>query len=795
MEYALVLRWLVLYAALFAAGLPLVARLLPGTEGRGAGLSIPAATLVLTVPAYWVGQVTFGLPALLAGVVVLLVASALAAADHDALRAGRLELGIDIPRRALGDAAAVFGLSFAFLVVLRAFDPAVFPIAGEKFLDYGLLKSLQRAPTLPPEDMWFAGEPVKYYYGGHLVTTLFAWLTATPPRFAYNLALAGFYATLVTAAFELAATVGESHGLSRRVSGALAAFFVGITSNLVTAGRLALTLLPSGLQRQVAEMVAARTDYSVTKLLQGVSSFHYWDASRVIPGTINEFPLFAWLNGDLHAHMTATPFLLLAAAIGYAYYRTPEADIRRRRLLLASLPVVAGWQAVNNTWSFPSVIALGTLALIFAPAAPWTLVPGLSGVGDRLAARSRLSEELTRVAAALVVTAAGAVLTILVAAPFFFGTAVSGSERTVELLGPEMRSSFGGLLFVHGAFVVTFGAYLLSRLRVRRPAYLVAGLLAAGYVGLEIGLAAFAVSIPLLVFGWVALRSDRPVGYETVLIIAGAGLVTLVELVYVNEQAGSGRMNTVFKTYMQVWVLWATAMGVAVPGLIRGVPTTAEVTSRVRDTVPSVATDGSGNQSWRRAAAIGFACLLVVSTTVYGVAAVGSHLESGPPGGTTLDATQFVETYHPKQDEAIDWLDEREGTPVILEAPGTKDYAGGVDKREDVMYDWNANPASSLTGLPSVAGWAHEIGYRGNEAYDERVADVDAMYTGNATTRAELFREYDVQYIWVGPSERTRYGDIAFDMRGVSDAHKSGSITVYEVSQKKLPAANASVAP
>ncbi len=48
--------------------------------------------------------------------------------------------------------------------------------------------------------MWFAGEPVKYYYGGHLVTTLFAWLTATPPRFAYNLALAGFYATLVTAA-------------------------------------------------------------------------------------------------------------------------------------------------------------------------------------------------------------------------------------------------------------------------------------------------------------------------------------------------------------------------------------------------------------------------------------------------------------------------------------------------------------------------------------------------------------------------------------------------------------------
>jgi YYY domain-containing protein len=793
MEYALVLRWLVLYAALFAAGLPLVARLLPGTRGRGAGLAVPAATLVLTVPAYWVGQVAFGLPALLAGVVVLLVASALAAADHDALRAGRLELGVDVPRRAVGDAAVVFGLSFAFLLVVRAFDPGVFPIAGEKFLDFGLLKSLRRAPTLPPEDLWFAGEAVKYYYGGHLVTTLFAWLTATPTRFAYNLALAGFYATLVTAAFELAATVGEDHGLSRRVSGAFAAFFVGFASNLVTAGRFALVLLPEGLRRPAAQMVAARTDYTVSGILEGAAAFSYWDASRVIPGTINEFPLFAWLNGDLHAHMTGTPFLLLAAAVGYAYYRTPETEVRRRRLLLSALPVVAGWQAIHNTWSFPSALALGTLAVVFAPAAPWTLVPGLADAGDRLAARSRPAEELTRVGVALGVTVAGGVVALAVAAPFFLGTAVSGSERTVELLGPEMRSSLGGLLLVHGAFVAAFGAYLLSRLRVRRPVYLVVGLLAAAYVGLGVGLAALAISVPLLVFGWVALRSDRPVGYETVLVVAGAGLVTLVELVYLNEQAGPGRMNTVFKTYMQVWVLWATAMGVALPGLIRGVPTAARVTARVRDAAPSVATDGAGARSWRRVAAVAFACLLVASTGVYGVVAVGNHVERGPPGGTTLDATQFVETSHPEYAEAIDWLDEREGTPVLLEAPGTSFYASGTDGREDVMYNWNANPASSLTGLPTVAGWAHEVGYRGPDAYYGRVADVDAMYTGDAATRARLLREYDVRYVWVGPGERARYGDVSFEMQGVSVAHRSGSVTVYEVTQERLPAANGSV--
>ncbi|ELZ27161.1 hypothetical protein C474_17474 [Halogeometricum pallidum JCM 14848] len=790
MEYALVLRWLVLYAALFAAGVPLVARLLPNTRGRGVGLAVPAATLVLVIPAYWVGQVAFGLPALLAGVVVLLAASALAALDVGALRDGRLELAVDVPRGPVLDAAVVFALSFAFLVLVRAFDPGVFPGGGEKFLDYGLLKSLRRASVLPPEDMWFAGTRVKYYYGGHLVTTLFAWLTGTPTRFAYNLALAGFYAMLVTAVFELAATVGEDHDLSRRVAGGIGAFFVGFASNLVTAWRFGILLLPEGLRRPVAEAIAENSEYTVATLLDGFSSFSYWSASRVIPDTINEFPLFSWLNGDLHAHMTGTSFLVLAAAVGYAYYRTPAPDLRRRRLLLAAIPVIAGWQAIHNTWSFPSVLALGTLSVALAPADPRTLVPGLSRVGDRLASRSRLSAEATRLGVALGVTVLGAVVAVAVAAPFFLGTAVSGSERTVDFLGPEMRSGLGGLLLVHGAFLVGFAAYLLSRLRVRRPVYLVGGVFAAAYVGTQIGLAALIVSVPLVVFGWVALRSDAPVGYETVLVVAGAGLVTLVELVYVNEQAGPGRMNTVFKTYMQVWVLWAPAMGVALAGLIRGVPSASRVASRVRDAAPSVATDGSGGGT--RAAAVAFVCLLVVSTSIYGVAAVGSHLQEGPPGGTTLDATQFVETYHPQQAEAIDWLDDHEEASVLVEAPGTNYYPGGDDGRERVMYSWNANPASSLTGVPSVVGWAHEVGYRGPDAYYERVRDVDAIYTGGAATRARLLREYDVTHVWVGPSERGRYGEITFDMPGVSVAHRSGSITIYEVDRSALPAGNES---
>ncbi|MFC6826445.1 DUF2298 domain-containing protein [Halopelagius fulvigenes] len=806
MEYALVIRWLVLYAVLFAAGLPLAARLLPDAAGRGAGLALPAALLVLTVPAYWVGQISFGPIALAAGVVALLVAAALAAFDADALRDGRADLAVDIDVRAAGDAFAVFTAAFLFVVAIRAFDPAVFPAGGEKFLDFGLLKTLERSSTLPPEDFWFAGEPVKYYYGGHLMTTLLSWLSGTEPRFAYNLALAGFYGAVVTAAFELAGAIGAERGVPRRIAGLFAAFFVGFASNLVTMGRFALLALPDDLQRTAAELIAEQTEYAVSDVLAGAGSFSYWSASRVIPGTINEFPLFAWLNGDLHAHMTGTPFLLLAAAVGFAYYRTPDANRRRRRaLVFGAVPLVASWQAVHNTWSFPSVLGLAWLAVAFAPAAPWSLLPGVGAVGRRAASRSRLAAEATRVASAFVAVGVAAVVAVALASPFLFGAATGAGGRSIELLGPEMRSGFGGLLFVHGAFIAAFGAYLLARLRVERPAYVVGALAAAAFVALEIGFAALAVVVPLLVFGWVALRTDRPVGYETVLIVGGAGIVTLVELVYVSEQAGPGRMNTVFKTYMQVWMLWATAMGVVLPSLVRGVPASAsdaasdvaerssaarETASRdVRSRAGSVATDG-GRVPWRRFAAAAFVVALVASTSVYGVMALGNHFQQGPPGGTTLDATQFVETYHPEQAAAIDWLDKREGTPTLLEAPGTHYYPGGNDGRTRVMYNWNASAASSLTGVPSVAGWAHEVGYRGDEVYYDRVRDVDAMFTGDAETRADLFREYDVRYIWVGPSERHRYGDVSFEMEGVTVAHRSGSVTIYEVHPDRLPGAS-----
>ena len=769
MEYGLVVRWLVAYAALAALGRPLAARLCSTLPGRGVGFALPTALVVLGTVAYWVGHLTFGPVALASGLLVLLALALLTGLDHDALRERRLELAHGVrPTRRHAEAAGVFLVAFALLVAVRAADPAVYPIGGEKFLDFGLLKSLERATVLPPEDMWFANEPVAYYYGGHLLTALLADLTATPPRFAYNLSLAGFYATLVTAAYGLAGAIARERADSWRPAALAAAFFVGVASNLVTVSRLVVSALPPSLQRDVAAAVAARSRYTTEGVLGGVDAFSYWTASRVVPGTINEFPLFAWLNGDLHAHMMGTPFLLLGAALAFACYRTPPRDLRRRRLLaFVAVPLLAGFQTVVDTWSMPSLFGLLFLAVALGPADPWPMLSTRLAAWRRNRDDGPLLDEFGHLVGAVGVAGVAGVLGGVLAVPFLLG---AGGGREVAILAAAERTSLPGLLLVHGAFLVVFYAYLLDRLSADRVLPLLVGVAALGLLASAATLPVAIAVGPLLALGWAASRTDRPVGFETVLIVAGAGLVAIVELLYVKEQAGPLRMNTVFKTYMQVWVLWGTAAGVALPAFARWVGGDLPV---------------PGTRSrWLRA---GLAVAVVLATVPYAGLALSTHFDAAPD--PTLDATRFVEREHPDEAPAVAYVDDLSGQPTLLSAPATGRYPGpnGDYPAPPGMYGWDSSPAASLTGVPTVAGWGHEIGYRGADAYLQRVRDVDDAYTGSPERTVAVLERYDVEYVWVGPAERARYGEVTFaGVDGLTPVFRNEAVTIYRVDEEEL---------
>ncbi|WP_135533324.1 DUF2298 domain-containing protein [Halostella pelagica] len=783
LETGYIARWYVAFLGLGALALPVAALVFDRFADRGAGIALPFALALLGVVGYWVGHVTFGPVALAAGILVIGVGSAVA-----------LHRGVTVNWGVYGEIVVVFTLAFGLLVALRGVNPVIEPGGGEKFLDFGLLKSLLRSSALPPEDMWFAGEPVKYYYGGHMLAALLTELTATPARYAYNLALAGVYGTLAATVYGLARAIAAARERSPRTAGAFAVVFVAVASNLSTPLRLLVWKLP-GAAGELLASVASLEVAQRPSVAAGPDSFYYWTASRIIDRRvvdgdqwhfINEFPFFAFRNGDLHAHMVSTPFLLLIAALLFQYWLTPAAEKRRRRaLVFLAVPAFGGLLAVINTWSFPAVGGLTWIALTFAPADPASLLPRRAEAAvDRLRGGSPLRSEGVRVGTAVAAAAAVTALGVLFALPFFTGTA---SGRSVGFL-PENRSNAAGLLVVHGAFLAVTVTYLLARdgIEDRLPTLFAVTVAVLFLVTAPYELTAVALFGPVLLVAWILLRTESDVGYETALLVGALGLATLVEFVYVVEEAGPGRLNTVFKIYIQVWILWGTAAGVMLAERAPLVAAIRALWHRAATAVPSAGRSAGGAAEKSSdggsptvevtaggATASLLAVVLLVSLSLYSGFVVDTQFESGTED-PTLDGTAYVADHHAKEAAAIAWLDEREGQPHIVSAPGTS------------IYEW-ANPASSLTGLPTVAGWNHEVGYRGAEPYRQRVEEVETIYTGSAADRAALLRKYDVTYIYMGPEERQRYGtrDLHEDP-GITKAKEYPFVVIFRVDQSEL---------
>ena len=60
----------------------------------------------------------------------------------------------------------------------------------EKPMDFAILNALVSATQFPPEDPWFSGHSISYYYFGYLIMAIFTKLTAVPSEISYNLAVA-----------------------------------------------------------------------------------------------------------------------------------------------------------------------------------------------------------------------------------------------------------------------------------------------------------------------------------------------------------------------------------------------------------------------------------------------------------------------------------------------------------------------------------------------------------------------------------------------------------------------------
>lgn len=775
--------WLVAAEIFALFAVPLAFVLFRPFPDRGYLLSKPLGLLIAATVTWLLasgGILEFGFGGALAGLLVLGSLSAFAIWR----RGGEMVEFFRTRRKLVLFSEALFLVAFLSFLAIRFANPDLWhPFrGGEKPMDFAYLNAVTRSSVMPPFDPWFAGGYLNYYYFGQFLVADMIRFTGIVPSIAYNLAVPLLFAFTFGAAFSIVYNLTSLTLISRSGAGAAARARSPIVAGIIggafvaVAGNIdGLVQVVEGARRAIGENVPAGT-------------FDFWRSSRMFernsPGNeITEFPFFSFLFADLHAHMIVIPFAILALSLAVAVFlRASESEAFWQKWgRLAVLGVAVGALRIINAWDFPTQLLLAGAAVM---------------VGELFVARKPLSARL----------AGGLLKWIFVAAVGF--VAYLPFHINFELfnngvLQSEFHTPLWRYFAIHSIFLLVVISWVFFEVRDRIPAmrawlrlystanqmpewvapFVIVALSAAvlTFAFTQWGTLVFTVVLASAVAAtaFVVYRSGQP-GGRYVLAVSGFVVMAMalgggVDVFTVKDDIG--RMNTVFKFYLQAWWLLALASG-----YLLWLMWSAGRFSFKSLSVP--------RGVWMTGVAV-----LAVGVMVYPVLGTNVRIRDRfDTSNTGLDGTSYMETtVHFERDQsgnptpislgndlqAIEWLQQNvEGSPVIVE--------GLTD-----LYRWGGR-VSIYTGLPAVIGWDwHQRQQRVNYAWavTDRRQQVDSFFrTPSPSQAVEFLEEFDVRYVYVGELERITYpedGLSKFDNMGafgLQPVFESEAVTIYEYS-------------
>jgi YYY domain-containing protein len=381
----------------------------------------------------------------------------------------------------------VFLVFFFLMLAVRFVNPTI--SYAEKFMDHGFLASVMLNPVVPPLDPWFAGGSLDvYYYLGYWMFGCLGIVSGVPSNIAFNLALPTVLSIAAVTVYAIGTLL-----LDRFRWLPLIIFFIPNPSFFY----------------QIA-------------LGKGLNTV-IWDSTRTITNTINEYPLFSFTWGDLHAHVISIFNQVFLIFILLYLYKNWEALSSRDKGTLCGLAALSlGSMPLINTWD----------VLIYAPVL--VIFAGL------IILRCRKAEKGISSWGHLIVIPPLAVLAYL---PFYLMLKTStGGIAIVKTPSDPFQ-----FLLVNGWFIAIFLLLLIRDIRERPYLLLVAiPFVLAGYV------AAAIAAIPLVYF-----LAKKEHTLPDILAILGLLLLIIVELFYLKDNMGDTyfRMNTVFKCYLPAWII------------------------------------------------------------------------------------------------------------------------------------------------------------------------------------------------------------------------------------------------
>jgi YYY domain-containing protein len=699
----------------------------------------------------------------------------------------------------------LFLIAFAFLAFLRAANSEL--QSTEKPMELMFINSIMSSETFPPQDVWLSGYAISYYYFGYVMTAMLAQLSNVNGSTAHNLMTSlifslgaiGSYGIL----YNLLSIVNRKSEIENRPPSTvyrlsfLAPLFLLLMSNFET---LLEVLHRAGIfwtkDANGTFTSSFWTWLDMKELSQPPSEpfglipdryLWWWRASRVIQDydiaggfreVIDEFPFFSFLLGDLHPHVLAIPFSLLAISVALNIF-------------------LGGWRGkleaygvqlhLNPIGFFFSALVLGGLAFLNT----WDILVGATLICSAYIF-SRVDEDgwnWKRLEDLFILALPLGAVSLILYFPFYLGF----SSQAGGLLPNFMYPTRGMHLWVMwGTLLIPIFSYLIYlSSRTKKSSYqmenvsdiassdtitpnwklglylgigftlfLFALTFLIGWIGtivekdfVNFQLASFnmavsqfigatslrrltyigslitllAVFIPTLSLLFPKSRFPIPDSQVThhasrftlLLLTLGTILILAPEFVYLRDQFGY-RINTVFKFYYQAWILWSIVSAFAVAILLQNL-------EKVWSTVFRIV--------------IGMVIFCGLLYPTFGVMTKTNNFN--PPFGYTLNDFERVKRENSEEAAAIEFL-LTQPKGIIAEAIG-----GGYSAYGRI---------SMYTGFQTVLGWTgHEAQWRGSyEPQGTRFDDINRLYTtANWEEARDIIERYNIRYIYIGSLERT----------------------------------------
>ena len=809
--------WYLLSTFLGWLTFPLAYRLFPALKDRGYTLS-RAFGLLIWGYAFWllasfhIAQNDLG--GLLLGLLVLATLSAWAITNYQLPISSLQSLFSNSPilsflksnRPLILTTEILFLLAFAFMAFIRAGNPEI--LGTEKPMELMMINGIMNSPTFPPRDLWLSGYSISYYYFGYVMTSMLATLTGTPATAAFNLMTALVFALAAVGAYgilyNLLASLRSQSSIENRKSeigrALLAPLFLLLISNvegfLEVLHRRGLFWANGNNFWTWLDLPELRDAPSQPLGWIPDRYLWWWRASRVVQDhdlngnwtgdVIDEFPAFSFILSDLHPHILAMPFVLLAVAVALnlflgGFKGTTDFYVARLKISKSGFFVIAlliGGLAFLNTWD----ILIGGALILFVYVLARARESGWSW--ERL-------EDLFLLGISMLVVA------YVMYLPFFIGF----DSQAGGILPSFMYPTRGAQLWVMwGTLFVPLFAFLLYR-RATGSANWSAGLKVSLGIVFVLFFAMFAVGAvalyirpdlidPLIVSqaggvsGFVAASMSRRLayigslvtllallfptlsylfaneqedvmpkeerqpshGFALLLILIGLLLILGPEFVYLRDNFNY-RINTIFKFYFQAWMVLSLAAAYGVAVLLQNL------------------------QSWaKRTFSVVFAIVLIVGLTYPALGFANKTNNFKPPFfGYSLDDFDRVRAENPDEAAAIEWL-RLAPDGIVAEAVG-----GAYSS-----YGRIAN----YTGLPTVLGWDnHEGQWRDSLLIGNRRQDIETLYTTpDGLTVQDIVTKYNIRYIYIGGLERSTYPVDEGKFNSLFKiVFQQGNVTIYEV--------------